>query len=159
VYNTQEKCYHDYKCFFGDLNFRVDLPNLEVRELIEQRNYPRLQSQDQLLKIKLSDVILSKFQEGPLNFDPTYKYDANCEVYDTSQETRIPAWCDRVLFARDAQSKQHLISDKWGGDDTKASLPVYYNRRNSSFSDHRPVLAVYHTQIVKVDKIKKEALR
>lgn len=102
VHNTQEKCYHDYKCFFGDLNFRVDLPNYEVRELIDQKNYKRLQSQDQLLKIKESNVILSKFQEGPLNFDPTYKYDDNCEVYDTSQKMRIPAWCDRVLFSRDA---------------------------------------------------------
>ena len=31
VSNTQDKCYHDYKCFFGDLNFRIDLPNQEVR--------------------------------------------------------------------------------------------------------------------------------
>lgn len=27
VANTQEKCYHDYKCFFGDMNFRIDLDN------------------------------------------------------------------------------------------------------------------------------------
>jgi hypothetical protein len=104
-------------------------------------------------------VILNKFNEGQLNFDPTYKYDDNCEVYDTSQKMRIPAWCDRVLFSRDAQFKQHLISDKMAGDENKASLPVFYNRRNSSFSDHRPVLAIYQTQVVKVNKEKKEALR
>lgn len=37
--NTQEKCYHDYKCFFGDMNFRVELDNKKVREMIEQKNY------------------------------------------------------------------------------------------------------------------------
>ena len=31
VLNTQEKCYHDYKCIFGDMNFRINLPNMEVR--------------------------------------------------------------------------------------------------------------------------------
>ena len=45
------------------------------------------------------------------------------------------------------------------GDDNKASLPVYYNRRSTSFSDHRPVLAVYQTQVIKINKQKKEALR
>lgn len=29
--NTQEKCYHDYKIFFGDMNFRIDLENNVVR--------------------------------------------------------------------------------------------------------------------------------
>lgn len=42
VSNTQEKCYIDYKCFFGDMNFRIDLPNQEVQDLIAQKNYARL---------------------------------------------------------------------------------------------------------------------
>ena len=45
------------------------------------------------------------------------------------------------------------------GDESKASLPVYYDKRYSSFSDHRPVLAVYQTQVIKINKEKKEALR
>ena len=40
---TQDKCFHDYKCFFGDMNFRIDLPNHEVRDLIDKQNYTRLQ--------------------------------------------------------------------------------------------------------------------
>ena len=48
-----------------------------------------------------TNSILSKFYEGPLNFDPTYKYDMNCDIYDSSQKKRTPKWCDRILMSRD----------------------------------------------------------
>lgn len=106
VFNTQEKCFHDYKCLFGDMNFRVELPNIEVRQLIEQKNYNRLHLHDQLLMSKAQNVILNRFHEAPLNFDPTYKYDHDCDAYDTSKKMRIPAYCDRILFSRDPQFKK-----------------------------------------------------
>jgi hypothetical protein len=96
---------------------------------------------------------LNQFHEGDINFDPTYKYDRNCDVYDTSAKQRIPAWCDRVLFSRHPESKQQLV-EKF--DDASASKPIYYNRRDSYFSDHRPVLAVYKVPIVKIDRTAKE---
>ena len=34
---TQDKIFHDYKCIFGDTNFRIDLPNYEVRNLIAKK--------------------------------------------------------------------------------------------------------------------------
>ena len=49
---SREKSYHDYKFLFGDMNFRIDLPNPEVRELIMQSNYAALQKEDQLLKTR-----------------------------------------------------------------------------------------------------------
>jgi hypothetical protein len=52
-----------------------------------------------------------------------------------------------------------LISDPNNGDDYQASLPLYYNRRESKFSDHRPVLAVYRPQIIKINQEKKNELR
>lgn len=64
-----------------------------------------------------TNSILSKFYEGPLNFDPTYKYDKNCNIYDTSKKNRIPAWCDRILFCRDHQFKKELIEDKYQEND------------------------------------------
>ena len=112
------------------MNFRIDLPNQEVRELIKAKNYKRLQSYDQLLNSKAGNVILSKYNEGKLNFLPSYKFDKNCDVYDTSAKLRIPAWCDRVLMSRDQQYKQELVDDKFNGDDQRASLPEYYNMKN-----------------------------
>lgn len=32
------------------------------------------------------------FEEGPLIFPPTYRYDVGTDSYDTSEKSRIPAW-------------------------------------------------------------------
>ena len=32
------------------------------------------------------------YQEGPLLFRPTYRYDVGTDDYDTSEKFRIPAW-------------------------------------------------------------------
>ena len=74
----------DYKFIFGDLNFRIDLPDEMVRAQINKKNYKALQQRDQLLTSMGNNAILSQYQEGPLNFDPTYKYDDNSSYYDTS---------------------------------------------------------------------------
>ena len=58
VCNTQEKCYHDYKCIFGDFNFRLDLQYDEAIELISQKNYKQLQMHDSLDKSKQNCKIL-----------------------------------------------------------------------------------------------------
>jgi hypothetical protein len=42
--------------------------------------------------------IMRDFKEGPLYFDPTYKYNFNSNEYYTSSKARIPAWCDRRFF-------------------------------------------------------------
>ncbi len=38
------------------------------------------------------------FEEGEINFPPTYKYDTFSDDYDTSEKGRIPAYTDRVLL-------------------------------------------------------------
>ncbi len=37
----------------------------------------------QLIMMKLKEPFLQEFEEGPLNFKPTYKFDRNSETYDT----------------------------------------------------------------------------
>lgn len=35
------------------------------------------------------------YEEGPLLFQPTYRYDVGTDIYDTSEKMRIPAWTGR----------------------------------------------------------------
>lgn len=115
--NTQEKCYHDYKCFFGDMNFRIDLENSVVRQLVQEKNYQKLIEHEQLNKIKDTHPILKNYSEGPLCFDPTFKYDFHSNEYDSSQKQRVPAWTDRILMCRDPQFKRYLVRDAFKKDD------------------------------------------
>jgi len=81
--------------------------------------------------MKSQNSILNRFSEGELNFDPTFKYDDHSNSYDTSQKRRVPSWCDRVLYEK---------SSKCGG---KIDL-LNYGRKESYFSDHRPVFAIFN---------------
>ena len=41
---------------------------------------------------------LQGYKEGELTFPPTFKFDPGTDVYDSSAKSRIPSWCDRVLW-------------------------------------------------------------
>lgn len=43
---------HDYVFWCGDFNYRIDLPNEEVKELIRQQNWDSLIAGDQLINQK-----------------------------------------------------------------------------------------------------------
>lgn len=96
----------DYKFLIGDMNFRINHPNAEVRSMItDYQNYEtngnvhgvseilsKLLSYDQLTKSKKSNDILEKYEEGEITFLPTYKYDLYSNIYDTSKKQRVPSW-------------------------------------------------------------------
>ena len=89
-------------------------------------NYGQLQVKDQLSCFRDKHTIFSRFDEGPLNFDPTYKYNDHSMDYDTTSEPRIPSWTDRILWEPNGTIVQHM-----------------YGRKESLFSDHRPVIALF----------------
>ena len=140
---SHEKPFHDYKCFFGDLNYRIDEDNQVIRQKVAAKEYEPLIEKDQLLNQRKSNKFLQNFEEGKLSFDPTYRYDKDTDNYDSSKKNRAPAWCDRILFSRDASCKKYLYQDMHSGDDAKAAQPEFYSRSENRFSDHRPVTAQY----------------
>jgi len=42
----------------------------------------------------------SNYEEGPLLFRPTYRYDVGTDNYDTSEKYRIPAWTGESNVSR-----------------------------------------------------------
>ncbi|XP_022594498.1 synaptojanin-1 isoform X1 [Seriola dumerili] len=156
---------HDYVFWCGDFNYRISLPNEEVKELIKQQSWDALTAGDQLLDQKNAGLVFRGFIEGKLDFAPTYKYDLFSEDYDTSEKCRTPAWTDRILWKR----------RKWNFDKTAEEMNVvgaastsveseddpdypwspgtlkYYGRAELKTSDHRPVVAIMDVDILEVD--------
>ncbi|KAL2801888.1 SacI homology domain-containing protein [Aspergillus granulosus] len=132
---------HDAIIWMGDFNYRIGLANQTVRDLVQQVNYQKLYANDQLNLQMLAGRAFQFYNEGLVEFPPTYKYDVGKDTYDTSEKARIPAWCDRVL---------------WKGLDLRQ---LNYNVANLRLSDHRPVWASFTCTISVVDETRKETLR
>mmetsp|Transcript_36392 Transcript_36392/g.47759 ORF Transcript_36392/g.47759 Transcript_36392/m.47759 type:complete len:109 (+) Transcript_36392:1368-1694(+) len=101
-----------------------------------------------------SDDLLWRFHEDEVNFLPTFKYDKNSTVYDTSKKQRTPSYTDRILFSVNDGGKSSDFTVP-GPEEVRANgnqISVeYYNRRESLYSDHRPVLAIFQLAVRKVN--------
>ncbi|KAG0169710.1 hypothetical protein DFQ28_003407 [Apophysomyces sp. BC1034] len=133
------------QCFLsGDLNYRINMRRENVIELLRGPDKPAawgaLQKEDQLHKQRVVNPLmrLLLFQEAPILFDPTYKYDPGTDYYDQSEKKRVPAWCDRVLYRTPATTKS-----------------LFYRRHEIQVSDHRPISAGFEMEIKSIDKVKR----
>ena len=82
-------------------------------------------------EIKLAiqqDQMVTDFKEGEIAFNPTYKYDRGTHNFDSSRKQRVPSWTDRILY-------QHRRC--------KLKLIEYNSIHGVSFSDHKPVTALF----------------
>ncbi|KAK3227800.1 hypothetical protein Dsin_007662 [Dipteronia sinensis] len=127
---------HDQIFWFGDLNYRLYLEDNLARYLIKKHDWRALQNFDQLRREQEEGGVFQGWREGNIEFAPTYKYSSsNCNRYSggapsrTGEKQRTPAWCDRIL---------------WYGKGVKQ---LSYFRSESKFSDHRPVSALFSTQV------------
>ncbi|KAI0598173.1 Endonuclease/exonuclease/phosphatase [Biscogniauxia sp. FL1348] len=116
---------HELCLLNGDLNYRIDTMSRDtVVYAVKANNLAKLLERDQLLVARRRNPAfkLRAFDEMPIEFAPTYKYDVGTDNYDTSEKKRSPAWCDRLLH-RGAGRIQQLD----------------YKRHEVRVSDHRPV--------------------
>ncbi|KAL8475596.1 hypothetical protein ACS0TY_028308 [Phlomoides rotata] len=127
---------HDRIFWFGDLNYRLYLEDKLARQLIKEQDWRALRMFDQLRRELEHGGVFQGWKEGNIEFAPTYKYSSyNCNRYSggipnrAGEKQRTPAWCDRIL---------------WYG---KGVRQLSYFRSESKFSDHRPVSALFCTQI------------
>ncbi|GAA5885405.1 hypothetical protein JCM6882_009606 [Rhodosporidiobolus microsporus] len=132
---------HDNVVWAADTNYRISLPNEEVRGLAEADAYDELYEADQLNLARRTRGVFPGYEEAAILFRPTYKYDNGTDVYDSSEKNRIPAYTDRILYK---------------GVDLDA---FRYQRAELMASDHRPVYALFRSRIRSVDEPKRSTLR
>ncbi|KDQ64344.1 hypothetical protein JAAARDRAFT_27972 [Jaapia argillacea MUCL 33604] len=130
---------HDNIIWLADTNYRIDLDNETVRTLALS-DLDGLLAADQLKQAVDAGAAFINYDEGPILFAPTYRYDLGTDNYDTSEKMRIPAWTDRVLYRG-----------------TQLDLTVY-SRAELRSSDHRPVFALFRASVRSINTEKKAAL-
>ncbi|XP_054482597.1 inositol polyphosphate 5-phosphatase Ka isoform X2 [Anoplopoma fimbria] len=162
---------HRLVFWFGDLNFRIQDHGMHfVRSCINNQTYNLLWSKDQLTMMKKKEQVLQEFDEGPLDFPPTYKFDRNSDTYDSSGKKRKPAWTDRILWrlrpratAPDEEAENRAgqevrevgCVDEDEDEDEDEEYPlrirqdVYTSNMEYSISDHKPVISVFTLELRK----------
>ncbi|KAM3661331.1 phosphatidylinositol 4,5-bisphosphate 5-phosphatase A isoform X3 [Ammospiza nelsoni] len=140
---------HDLVFWFGDLNFRIEsLDICFVKYAIDSNVLSQLWEKDQLNIAKSTWPVLRGFQEGPLNFPPTFKFDVGTNKYDSSAKKRKPAWTDRILWKIKPPSKGLGTG---GHRPSQGVLSVsqlcYCSHMEYTVSDHKPVAAIFAVQV------------
>jgi phosphatidylinositol-bisphosphatase len=130
---------HEQIFWFGDLNYRIveDLEEHHVFEIVQSGNWTGLRSKDQLNVEREKGAVFQNFEEGILNFPPTYKYQPGTNSYEQrpDKKLRAPAWCDRVL---------------WKSSNRESIQQLSYQVAPLNISDHKPITAWFECGVRKV---------
>ncbi|KAH8859512.1 Inositol polyphosphate 5-phosphatase E [Schistosoma japonicum] len=85
----------------GDLNFRIQRPRHLVENVIngkyKHKTFEALLCADELLNAQSQGTVFQNFDEGRICFPPTYKFDINSDVYDSSEKQRVPSYTVSIL--------------------------------------------------------------
>uniref|UniRef100_A0A8D3DHA3 Inositol polyphosphate-5-phosphatase K n=1 Tax=Scophthalmus maximus TaxID=52904 RepID=A0A8D3DHA3_SCOMX len=156
---------HSLVFWFGDLNFRIQDHGMHfVRSCISNQTYNLLWSKDQLIMMKNKEEMLQEFEEGHLDFQPTYKFDLNSDTYDSSGKKRKPAWTDRILWRlrpkaptttdEHVETTETVKGARELEEDEEYPLKIrqdlYTSDMEYSVSDHKPVVGVFTLELRKM---------
>ena len=129
---------HDLVFWLGDLNYRInDLDIDKVKQMVKKSMFKDLMAYDQLHRQLGRTDVFKDYSEAEINFQPTYKYDINSDDWDSSEKSRPPAWCDRILYR--------------GNGITNLK---YRYHPELKISDHKPVSTLFDTEVRVIDEEK-----
>ena len=128
----------DHVFWFGDLNYRVDMGHhgteqeykKVVKMALDEDERFELQDFDQLRKQIHTKSVLCDFEEGAIDFAPTYRMLKGKEGY-SNKKHQNPSYCDRVLWRSLPGAAPQLYQT------------LYSSAPSLNMSDHRPVLASF----------------
>lgn len=110
----------DHAFWLGDLNFRVDITRQHADWLIMQRRYDQAIEFDQLRKVMKEGKEFKGFNEHPITFPPTYKYD----VLKTLKKPKKERTVRRILQRRDHAATNLVTSPTDTADDPDLDSPI-----------------------------------
>ncbi|KAF7585948.1 inositol polyphosphate 5-phosphatase [Aspergillus hancockii] len=128
---------HDAVVWLGDFNYRIGLGNQSVRELVVRKDYQKLYDNDQLNLQMLAGRAFQFYTEGSITFPPTYKYDIDSDIYDTSEKALGQNFKRKVTPERPADIDALNVSELGREDmiNLHTSQPAELRRRHMGESD------------------------
>jgi len=136
---------HDMIFWLGDFNYRIEesLTLEQIYEKIETEDWEFLRDHDQLNIERQGQRVFQGFEEGIINFPPTYKYQPGTELYERrpGKKKREPAWCDRILWMKHPGLRNEIRQHD-------------YRRAELLVSDHKPVSASFDFEVTRIDPLK-----
>ncbi|KAI9459235.1 DNase I-like protein [Lactarius psammicola] len=134
----------DVLLWLEDLNYRLNLPDADIRHLLPgepvTHGISTLLKFDQLRSTIRLAKAFAEFEEHPINFLPTYRFNSTLQTDSLGYDTkRKPAWTDRIL---------HMSSSF-----VPASQRSYNAHPYITMSDHRPVSAEFLVNIPCADSM------
>jgi hypothetical protein len=93
---ADRSCYVTMQLWLGDFNYRLEMSLPEALAELSQYGGARLLQQDQLSYFRSQGAVFGGFEEAPITFPPTYKYDIGSDRFDSSPKARVLLLCHRL---------------------------------------------------------------
>ncbi|KAJ3779009.1 DNase I-like protein [Lentinula raphanica] len=134
----------DILFWMGDLNYRINLPDTDVRELLISEAWKDklniLTHFDQLKTSIKEKKAFELFHEQNIEHLPTYRFGGGIATDSLGYDIkRKPAWTDRILYTFSPLTSQVQQS-------------LYTGHAEITMSDHRPVSAEFNVDVDIFDK-------